>query len=205
MADPLAGKREAINDRQVDVLIWPDRGRGCPVVVGQVFHLRRFNIEITRIERLLKPRPARWKAEFTRIHREVTTVKLLKPGHGDTSDPRHAMTSGEEYGSPTLCSVDPLENVHNLAPPPEGEIPPADEVPDYQTSRENQRNYEQQMTRARLDHERLPLEARLAIVRRLAEAEGVDLGRQLAAIEQRIKAAESKVRRLSLVASERAA
>lgn len=53
MTDPLAGQRTLINeDRGARSLLWPDKGRGCPVKVGELYSLRRCGIEITRVHRV---------------------------------------------------------------------------------------------------------------------------------------------------------
>jgi hypothetical protein len=58
---------------------------------------------------------------------------------------------------------------------------------------------------AKRERERQPITKRLEVVLAEAERSGVDVTRQVASIEQRVKATESKVRRLGKDPSERAA
>lgn len=82
MKDPLAGKRAAINDRDVTVLIWPavdSQGHTppCPVAKGDRFTLRSCVIEIEQPARKLpKGRKAEWHATF--IRHETERPQLLR-------------------------------------------------------------------------------------------------------------------------------
>jgi hypothetical protein len=91
------------------------------------------------------------------------------------------------------------------ADPPEPEKVPTREVELLPATVAARAVYEREQQERRMEHEAQPLEARLAWLRQEAEESGVDLTRQLARIEQGIKAAESKMRRLSKSASDRAA
>lgn len=197
MTDPLAGRREAINERRIDVLVWPDDGTGCPVEVGQVFRLRTCNIEITRVSRLMKP--ARWKADFRRHFREGRP-RFMKYGHGSSLEEREGMVSGEEWGATTLQTVINPEdrgrkdNLRVDAGPREPELVPADEIPDLAESRKAQLRFEQEMTRRRLDLDCEPLSRRVARLLALHESGEVNLNREFKAIAGKVAEGERKAK-----------
>lgn len=96
--------------------------------------------------------------------------------------------------------------VNDVPPnPPEPERIPQGEVEATPTTVAARARYAREWQERRLNHEAQPLEVRLAHLREEAARAGVDVTRQLTRIEQGIKAAESKVRRLAESASDRAA
>lgn len=207
MKDPLAGMREAINRGDVDHLAWTDVGKGCPVEVGQCFALRVCWIEITRRERKRSDGEFIWLAFFNRVFHNADKVNLLdRVGGAYTDDVNASIRTHEDPDASTIVLLEPDEAM-GIAPrdPPEPEAVPPHEVGTYIGDMVARQRYEHEMTERRIALQQQPLEVRLALVRRAANAAGVDLTRQFASIEQRIKAAESKVLRLSEKASDRAA
>lgn len=68
--DPLAGQREAINNSEIEYLLFDDEGKGCPVKPGDIFKLRSCHIEITRCHRVQAKSVWKWRAEFRRQYPE---------------------------------------------------------------------------------------------------------------------------------------
>lgn len=145
MTDPLAGRRRAINeDSGLEHLVWPDRGRGAPVAVGDTFSLRSCSITITRTQRGRDRGLFVWVAWFRRV-RHADRPYLLARGGGDDGkgyvrDPEAAIRAQDDEDAATIDRIDPeaesLEHADHRAttrePEPEG-VPP-DEVRDLPTS-----------------------------------------------------------------------
>jgi len=203
--DPLAGQRDAVNKGLVSALYWPDQ-KGSPVKVGEIFALRSCHIEITQCHRVRKGGELVWRAGFTRFGRSSDKPYLL--GHsGITTDPRYAIRAQDDPNPGTLdrpLDREEREPAHlNQGEPPEPEGLPAAEIASLPTSLEAQQRYVR--TQAEIRHERVdqPLSER---VRQLEHANGADLTRQFARIEQGVAAAEAKQQRLGIkIPSDRAA
>jgi len=189
--DPLAGKRQAINEGEIDVLEWRDEGKGCPVEQGQVFELRACVIEITSVRRLKRGRSDWvWRATFRRtVRAHSDRPHLLKPRGGYVSDARSAMQSGEERPRWEVISGDLVPS----GPPPEPEAVPPHEVRELPTSVAARARFEE-LKREEVQAEReLPLPARLARLRQLAREKHVDISAEERVIERRIVAIERKL------------
>lgn len=155
MPDPLAGIREKINRGDLDTLLWPDEGKGCPVEVGDVFQLRSCSIEITGTRRVQRGRSEwLWRATFRRVYRSGRIYLLAArgagdEGHGYVSEDKAALSSGEERPD-----WDPVEGDRvPVGPPPEPEAIPPHEVRDLPTS---------VAARARFAEQRLDIDAKRA-------------------------------------------
>ena len=61
MIDPLAGKRQALNRGEIEVLSWAEMTR-CPVSKDEVFPLRSCTIQIGHVHRRLIKGEQRWEA-----------------------------------------------------------------------------------------------------------------------------------------------
>lgn len=205
MTDPLAGVREALNRGECSSLFWPDEGKGCPVEVGQLFSLRSCGIEITRFERMRKDGKWFWRADFIRYARFSDKPYLLSKS-GITSEPRYAVRAQDDPNPGTLdrpLSAEQESDAHrNAGPPPEPEGIAPEDVARLPSSLEAKQRYELERAEVRRAEVQAPLSER---VRRL-ECAGADLSRQFARIEQGVRAAESKARRMApKVPSDRAA
>lgn len=125
MKDPLAGKRTAINNRDISVLIWPavdDQGRSlpCPVAKGDRFKIRSVEIEIENPTRKLpKGRKAEWHATFVRHERDRPQLLRRVPS-GIPDGPDHVAGRSEQErarvesaytSSPRQALVDEPESV----------------------------------------------------------------------------------------------
>lgn len=202
MSDPLAGKRERINAGELEAVTWPDRGKGAPIVEGQEFTLRSCRIIFRAPQRVQSKGKWLWRAEFVRIDERVWFMS--RRGVVTTKNPaqiqREAVRLQDNSPGNTLNVIAPEDESdehRNYGEAPEQELPPPYEVPHYAKSREAHQRYLREMEERRRAHEEQPLEVRIAAVRRAAEEEGIDVRRQFASIEQRVKAAESKIRRLA--------
>ena len=90
MADPLAGKREALNAGEVEVLTWPDQAK-CPVAKGKVFPLRSCHVEITHTQRKLVKGQWVWEA---RVFRHLPdTPQVPASQHGLAHPPQYVKGS----------------------------------------------------------------------------------------------------------------
>jgi hypothetical protein len=71
VSDPLAGKRDALNTGETEVLTWPDLPK-CPVSKGDSFKLRSCQVEIVSVKRTFARNNKeqaggwRWEAQFNR-------------------------------------------------------------------------------------------------------------------------------------------
>lgn len=196
MADPLAGVREQINEGELDVLVWPDDGTGCPVEVGQVYPLRSCAIEITGTRRFQRGRGSWfWRATFERIYPSRRVYLLAArgagdEGHGYTTE-KGALESGDERPE-----WEPLEgDTVPVGSPPEPEAVPPHEVKDLPTSIASRRRYEEQH---QADLERdlsrsLTSRVREVVIR--AQRSGVDVSDEVAQIEEAAERARRKVQR----------
>lgn len=61
MIDPLAGRRQALNRGEVEVLTWAETTQ-CPVSKDEVFPLRSCTVQIGHIQRRLIKGKQRWEA-----------------------------------------------------------------------------------------------------------------------------------------------
>lgn len=200
MKDPLAGRRQDINEGRASALVWPDQGKGCPVEVGQVFPLRSCRIEITRIERRRREGKWNWLAFFARYTPD--RLHLLTRGAGSTGtgyitelkDEEQAQRAQDDPEAATLCAADPLGRPDpNLRSAPEPEGVPREEIPNYLGSIEAQQRYELDMAERRVAEAAAPLEERLVRLREMAGRRNIDITSDLFVIEQRIEKAEAKV------------
>jgi hypothetical protein len=202
----LAGHREAINEGRISSLFWPSgKDACCPVEVGEVYPLKTGGVEITRKERVRSNGTTGWRADFILI-RPAAKPEYLKRGGGLTTELKAAMPAQDDVHS--AATLDPIseeaeEEAHRAAgAPPEGQIVPHHEVLEFRPSREAQQRYLRETAEQGIEETRLPLSER---IRRLEESD-VDLGRQLARIQEGVVAAEAKRRRLECkVPSDRAA
>lgn len=199
--DPLTGVREDINeDHTLDTVAWPDRGRGCPVKVGQLIKLRTCTIEVTR-RRRAREEGGRfyWRAWFRRLYPEGRVYLLARgagDGHGYTADEELAERSREDpNAATTLASCDPLENPGNLGGPLEPEAVPPHEVGTFTGDTLARARYRHEVTQAHLNLQAQPLEVRLATVRLEARRNHVDISSEVRVIERRITTLERKVGR----------
>lgn len=194
MTDPLAGKRTAIADGELAVLTWPDDGSGCPVEVDQVFPLRRAAIQITETRRTKGKGGFYWVAHFELFRTDTDKVRLLnRRGDGYTANPREAMAgTGEEHGSTTIVSTEPLDLAANeYQRPPEPEAVPKHEIANYSGSKLARARYEAQMAEDRLALDELPIAVRMRRLEIAAE-EGAPVGRNLRRIKAQLAEAELK-------------
>lgn len=185
-ADPLAGKRQAINDAKLFDIAWPDTGDGCPVEIGETFQLRSCAIEITRTQRVRTGGKWHWRASFTR-YPKMGRPRFLAQRGGTTTNPLAAMAMQDDPDAGTLQPVP-----DSLGPPPESAPDHAD-VPDLKPSREARQRYERDMAERRVQEATAPLEERLARLREMAGRRNIDISSELRVIERRIAAAEGKV------------
>lgn len=213
--DPLAGKRQAINDHELSTLIWPlivgGSEQRCPVAKGDVFNLRSCQIEISRTERSKVKGVRVWLALFTRTYKRVDRPVLLSAGTGApyTDDPKQALGLREDVFHGSALNLDAIEedersDAHkNAGEPPEPESVRPHEIRSYRGSRDAHQRYLLEMGAQRMAIEELPLSERLRL---LEDDPRADLTRQFARIRQGVEAAEAKARRLGeKVPSEHAA
>lgn len=200
--DPLAGKREEINNGNGTSLFWPDpHKKPCPVEIGQTFRLRSGGIEITRRERVKEKGMMFWRADFIRIGRP-TKPYLLKRGGAYTHDPDLAMRSQDDWQSaPTLDTVNPddrSEAHRALGQPPEPEGPAPQEVASLQKTMEarllhrDQQRQERMEQNARTDARRVA--ARMRDVAVMAARHGVDPTLFFVALENEITTQAQRLR-----------
>jgi hypothetical protein len=197
MPDPLAGKREAINAREIHVLIWPDDGTGCPVAQGQLFQLRSCAIEITQIRRVKRVGGFwLWQAHFRRLYRASRPYLLAErgpgdEGHGYVRDEKGAMSAGDS----DRPEWEPVEGESvPSGPPPEPEAVPPHEVEELPTTVAAQARYRKQRSE---DIERnldRSLTAQIREARVVARRHGVDVSEETALIAEATQRMMAKVR-----------
>lgn len=179
--DPLEGRRQGINSGELKQLSFKDEGQGCPVKVGDTFEMRSCHIEITEITRRKRGRgeSAEWYfvAQFTR-YRKASKPYLLGP-HGYTHDPKQALKAN------LVEEADPRE--------PEPEAIPPHEVAELEGDKDAYHRRWLAMAEARAAHEALPIEQRLASVKRAAQEQRIDLSSDEQVIKQRLSKMERKV------------
>jgi hypothetical protein len=90
MKDPLAGRREAINRGETEVLVFPGDSV-CPVDRGEVFALRSCHVEITHTQRKLIKGEWRWEARIARHLPD--TPRIPASQHGLAHPPQYVATS----------------------------------------------------------------------------------------------------------------
>jgi hypothetical protein len=193
MPDPLAAQRQRINeDSSISALTWPDRGRGCPVDVGDVFKLRSASIQITRTRRLREGGRFVWLADFARYRpqRPYLLARGAGDGHGYTTDPDLAVAAQDDPDAATIASVDPLDNPLNLRAAPEPEAVAPDEVEALPRTVAARANYERERAEEWASFERLPLRERLRFLReqRRSGSEPARVGRE----ERRLRVAAKR-------------
>jgi hypothetical protein len=197
--DPLAGRRQEINEGTAYSLMWVDEGQKCPVELGDIFQLRSCRIEITKIHRIQKGRGDWWwRAEFARY--VPPTPEFLDRRGGLTENIDAAMPAQDDPEPGTLRAIsnderDPTAAAKHaaLGDQPEPEAVPKDEIPNYSGSRTARQCYEREMAERRIAEATAPLEERLVRLREQARHRNIDISSDLRVIEKRIAAAEDKV------------
>ncbi len=186
MRDPLAGRRQDINEGRASGLEWLDKGQKCPVEVGQTIVLRSCWINITQVKRIQRKGEWKWLALFDRYTPDKR--HLLAPT-GYTEDEAQALRAKHD-------SVQhPFDNLvdRNLRQPPEPEAVPKEEIPKYTGSVEARQRYDLDMAERRAEQANASLEERLAWLREEARDRHIDISSDLRVIEQRVEAVERKV------------
>lgn len=157
-SDPLAGRREELNDGSLTSMMWPvAQYPDCPVKQGESFRLRSCRITFTSTREIKRKGYRYWLGLFDRHGPERTY--LLGRNGGYVEDPKAAMTAQADMnaGSPREIW---RENPMNLGPPPEPEaVPPhvVDQLPATKASRMShmkQKDDEKQIEQARKEKER---------------------------------------------------
>lgn len=203
-SDPLAGKRQAINDHELAALIFPllvdGQEQRCPVQPDEVFELRRCVIVITRIERTKRKGERVWVALFERFERSADTRYLISRSTGGyTTNPDEAIELGEDVFHQAPATLDVVEEddrsaVHkNAGEPPEPEAVPPYEIKGYRFSRDAYARRQLELGAERVAEQSQPIAVRLARVRAAAAAKSVDISSEERVIEKRIAAAERKL------------
>lgn len=194
MTDPLAGRREAINSGAIDHLVWADRGKGCPVNVGDTFTLRVCWIEITRTKRQRSAGAFIWLAWFDRVIRNADKVNLLDArGGGYVSDLSSAIKTHEDPHATTIVVLEG-DQAMGIArrDPPEPEAVPAHEVGTTMHDGQGQARWDAEITQARLALDSEPIDRRIRRVLELAE-NGAPVSRQIRVIVRQLAEAERKI------------
>lgn len=187
--DPLDGQRDKINSGDKTRLVWKDAGETCPVEVGDVFELRSCSIEISKVHRAQSAGKVDWQAEFTRYERGGDRVRLLGISGGYTTSPEQAMRAQDDPDAATLVRLD----APNLGPEPEPEAVPPHEIGNYTGDQEARQRYLLAVAEARAAHEALPIDQRMASVKRAAKERHIDLSPDEQVIKQRLSKMEHKV------------
>lgn len=197
VGDPLAGKREAINARQIHVLHWPDTGQGCPVKEGELYPLRSCAIEITQIRRIKRGRGEwLWQAHFRRMYRASRPYLLAAKGPGDEG---HGYVR-DEKGALAAGNTDrpewtPIEGESMPSgPPPEPEaIPPheVEELPSSIAARARFHQLRSEDIERNLDRS---ITAQIREARVIARRRGVDVSEETALIAEAAQRMLAKVR-----------
>ena len=202
--DPLAGKRQAINDGGLTTLTWPMESKTdpCPVAVSEIFRLRSCTIEITRIERTSHKGKRTWIALFTRYpHHADRPLLIPASGDGYTSDPSRALGLKEDVFHESPPTIDAIEEADrspehkNAGQPLEPEAIPHQVVKASRGSRDAHQRFVLEVGAERVAQQAQPLEIRLARLRASSIGRHVDISGDLHVIEQRIEKAERKVER----------
>jgi len=202
--DPLAGKRQAINEGELTTLSWPMESKydACPVEVGQILGLRSCTIEITRIERTKHEGKRSWIALFTRYpHHADRALLLPASGDGYTSDPKRALGLNEDVFHESPPTIDTIEEedrspAHkNAGEPPEPEVIPHRVVMGTRASSDAHQRFLLEVGSERIAEQEQPLEIRLARLRANSRGRHVDISGDLRVIEERIAKAERKLER----------
>ena len=174
--DPLAGKREAINQGEVDTIAWPDRGQGAPVELGQTFQLRACRIAIKKFYRRRSGSDWYWVADLERFYPDTVELMEIK------------VDSGIEVDDDQL-------NANPGRRPPEPEKVPHHEVQELTFVGQGRARQEHEEAERRHAYAELPIEQRLAAIRARARTKHVDVSSDLRVIEQRLQQAERKLDR----------
>jgi hypothetical protein len=202
--DPLAGKRQAINDFEMHSLVWPrkDDHEPCPVQVDEVFELRTCSIEITKIERTHHNGERRWVALFTRYSKASDRPHLISAsGDGYTADPDQALGLGEDIFHDPPPTVDTIEEEdrsdehRNAGEPPEPEAIPHHVVRGTRSSNDAYQRFLLEVGAERVSAQEQPLELRLARVRAESRLRHVDISNDIRVVEERLEKAERKLER----------
>jgi hypothetical protein len=197
VADPLKGRRQAINNGSCSPLFWPDHGQGCPVDVGELYSLRSCGIEITRKERTRKDGKWVWRADFIRYRRCSDKPYLLSKS-GITTDHRFAVRAQDDLeraGTIDAIDQDDRSDAHrNAGEPPEPEGIAPEDVADLPTSLEARQRYELQRAEVRRAEAQAPLSERIQRIHIQARQRHIDISPEIRVIERRVGAMERKVR-----------
>lgn len=179
--DPLEGKREGINAGEIKQLTFKqEKDEPCPVAVGDTFQLRNCFIEVTEITRRKrgKGKEGEWYfvAQFTRYRKASRPYLLARRGY--THDPRQAIKAD-------------LQD-HDLQEPEPEAVPPH-EVAELDGSMDAYHRHLMVVAEARAAHEALPIEQRLASVKRAAKEAHIDISSHERLIRRKVAEIERKV------------
>lgn len=197
MKDPLAGKREAIAEGELNHVTWPDKGKGCPVEIGDQFTLRPFSIQITHTRRTRSGGQWIWLAAFEKFYPQGKPYLLDRRG-GYTDDPKAAMRAQDDPAPATLDrqGADARTEEHRAGgEPPEPEGVPPHEVSSLPTSimaRERFRDLRRQVDQERRMDQ---LASRVKKLQKRAERTGLDLGEEIDDLEATIARVENCLQR----------
>lgn len=194
MTDPLAGMRQALNDGTCDVLMLPDKGKGAPVAVGELFELRSCAVEITATRRVRQKGAWYWRCHFTRYRRtRRSDVHLLGRSGDYAHDERGAIRARDPVGSETTLDTDPgLVERNDGRHPPEPEAVDPAEVRELATSAAARLAYERERRELSERERDRSLTAKLREARVLARRAGIETSTE---VEQIAEATESIHRR----------
>jgi hypothetical protein len=222
MTDPLAGRRESINQGRIMSLVWPDRGEGCPVEADEVFRVRAGGLVILKTYRFQKKSPWKfdreemppgwyWGAEFKLFRRVVAPVFLARVG-GTTKDRDQAMAAQDDPDPGTVRKIgederDPEARAHHavLGEEPEPELVPHFEVLELRPSREARERYLLEMEEKRAVEANAPLEERMARLRKASANRHVDISPEMRIVEKQLARAAQQLEKAERKVLERAA
>lgn len=171
--DPLEGKREAIGAGESNTTTWLDDGTGAPVKVGDLFQLRSFGIEITRVQHKKSGMDFHYVVDFKRMYPDRVHHAGIKA------------TSGIE--------LDEDQRKANRTRPPEPEQVAPHEVRHLPTSVAARARFDQ--TRHAVEQERRcqQLAGRIRNLEKQAQRSGVDLDEEITLFEMEVARVERLV------------
>lgn len=184
--DPLRGVRALINQGAVTIT-FPGT-KPCPVVKGDVFHLSSLNVRVSSTDWSGKGEKAKHVVYLDRIERSRPLFmrrNLPDPLQAgpleERVDEQQASIDSHYTSSPSMAT-----------PGSEQVVDPAD-VGNTTADRRHTARFLNEVKAEQRRIKSLPLEDRLSQLTREADENGVDVGRHLRAIENRIEAAEKRV------------